>query len=71
MGYEDERVEQLTDEIDAADYTILNENEATRLPTNGRSTSRDISLASNDIDSLSRPLCAVLNVRRQLGLLLL
>ena len=33
---EDERGEQLADEIDAADYTILNENEATRLPTNGR-----------------------------------
>ena len=32
---EDERGEQLADEIDAADYTILNENEATRLPTNG------------------------------------
>ena len=30
---EDERDEQLADEIDAADYTILNENEATRLPT--------------------------------------
>ena len=49
MGYEDERGEQLADEIDAADNTILNENEATRLPTNGRSTSPDISLASNDI----------------------
>ena len=33
---EDESGEQLTDEIDAADYTILTENEATRLPTNGR-----------------------------------
>ena len=42
---EDERGEQPTDEIDAADYTILTENEATRLPTNGRSTSPDISLA--------------------------
>ena len=50
---EDERGEQLADEIDAADYTILNENEATRLPTNGRSTSPDISLASNDIALLS------------------
>ena len=50
---EDERCEQLADEIDAADYTILNENEATRLPTNGRSTSPDISLASNDIALLS------------------
>ena len=47
---EDERGEQLADEID---YTILNENEATRLPTNGRSTSPDISLASNDIALLS------------------
>ena len=44
---EDERGEQL------ADYTILNENEATRLPTNGRPTSPDISLASNDIALLS------------------
>ena len=34
-----ERGEQLADEIDAADYTILNENESTWLPTNGRSTS--------------------------------
>ena len=50
---EDERGEQLADEIDAAEYTILNENEATRLPTNGRSTSPDISLASNDIALLS------------------
>ena len=50
---EDERGEQLADEIDAADYTILNENEATRLPTNCRSTSTDISLASNDIALLS------------------
>ena len=50
---EDERCEQLADEIDAADYTILNENEATRLPTNVRSTSLDISLASNDIALLS------------------
>ena len=46
---EDERGEQLADEIDAADYTILSENEATRLPTNGWSTSTDIRLASNDI----------------------
>ena len=46
---EDERGEQLADEIDAADY----ENEATRIPTNGRSTSLDISLASNDIALLS------------------
>ena len=50
---EDERSEQLADEIDAADYTILNENEATRLPTNGRSTSPDFSLASNSIALLS------------------
>ena len=50
---EDERGDQLADEIDAADYTILNENEATRLPTNGRSTSPDISLASNYIALLS------------------
>ena len=46
---EDERGEQLADEIDTADYTIRNENEATRLPTNGRSTSTDISMESNDI----------------------
>ena len=46
---EEEGGEQLADEIDAADYTILSENEATRLPTNVRSTSPDISLASNDI----------------------
>ena len=50
---EDERGEQLADKIDAADYAILNENEATRLPINGRSTSPDISLASNDIVLLS------------------
>ena len=37
----------------AADYTILSENEATRLPTNGRFSSPDISLASNDIALLS------------------
>ena len=53
MGYEGERCEQLVDEIDAADYTILSENEATRLPPNERSTSPDISLASNDIALLS------------------
>ena len=46
---EDERGEQQADKIDATDYTIPDENEATRLPTNGRSTSPDISLASNDI----------------------
>ena len=49
----DERGEQLADEIDAAYYNILSENEATRLPTNGRSTSPDISLTSNDIALLS------------------
>ena len=50
---EDERSEQLADELDAAGYAILNENEATRLPTNGRSTSSNISLATNDIALLS------------------
>ena len=50
---EDKRGEQLAEEIDAADFTILNENEATRLPTNGRSTSRYISLASNDFALLT------------------
>ena len=50
---EDERGGQLADDIDAADYTIHSEKEATRLPTNGRSTSPDISLASNDIALLS------------------
>ena len=50
---EDERGEQLADEIDAADYTILSENEAMRQPRNGRSTLPDISLASNDIAILS------------------
>ena len=50
---EDERGEQLADKIVAAVYTILNENEAMRLPTNGRSTSPYISLASNDIALLS------------------
>ena len=50
---EDERGKQLADKVDAADYTILNENEATWLLTNGRSTSLDISLASNDITLLS------------------
>ena len=43
------RRRNLADKIDIADYTILRENEDTRLPTNGRSTSPDISLASNDI----------------------
>ena len=50
---EEERGEQLADEIDAADYAILNENDATRLPKNGLSTSANISLASNDIALLS------------------
>ena len=49
----DVRVEQLADEIDSADYTILDENDATRLPRNGRSTSPDISLGHNDIALLS------------------
>ena len=44
-----ERGEQLAEKIDAADYPILCENEATRLPKNGRTTSPDISFASNDI----------------------
>ena len=48
-----ERGERLADEIDAVDYTICSANEATRLPTNGRSTSSNISLASNDITLLS------------------
>ena len=43
----DERGEELADASDAADYTILKDNEVTRLPTNGRSTSTDISLASD------------------------
>ena len=50
---EDERGEQLADDIDAADYTILNKNEATRLPTNCLSTTPDICLASNNIALLS------------------
>ena len=50
---EDDRGEKLAEEILAADYTILNENVAMRLPSNGRSTSTDISLASNDIALLS------------------
>ena len=49
----DERCEQLADKIDVADYTILRKNEATRLLTNGRSTSPDITLVSNDIALLS------------------
>ena len=50
---DDEIGEQLADEIDAADYTILNVNEVTRQPTNGQSTSPDNNLASNDIALLS------------------
>ena len=53
----EEKGVQLADDIDIADYTILSENEATRLPTNGWSTSPDISLASNDIALLSN--CSV------------
>ena len=53
MGYKDKRGEELADEIDTDYYTILNENEATRLPINGRSTLPDISLTSNDIALLS------------------
>ena len=50
---EDEGGRQLAEEIDAADNNILSENEATRLPTNGRSPSLDISLTSSDIVLLS------------------
>ena len=50
---EDERDEKLADEINTDDYTILSENEASRLPTNGRSNSPDTSWASNDIALLS------------------
>ena len=50
---EDIRGEHLADETDAADYTILSENEATLLPINCWSTSPDIRLASNDIALLS------------------
>ena len=50
---EDERSEQPAVEIDIADYAIRSENEATRLPKNGRSTSPDISLASNNFALLS------------------
>ena len=54
MGYEHKRRRKLlAEEIDTTDYNVLNENEATRLPTIGRSTSPDISLASNDIELLS------------------
>ena len=49
----DERGEQVAHKIDAADYTVVNENEATRLPTNGRPTSPDISLVTNDITLVS------------------
>ena len=50
---DDERDEQLADEIDAADNTILNVNVAARLAENSRSTSTDISWASYDIALLS------------------
>ena len=49
----DERCEQIAGEIDIADCTILSWNEATRLPTNGLSTSPEISLACSDITLLS------------------
>ena len=49
----DVRGEQLAEEIDAADYAIHNENEATRLSTIGRLNSPDITLASFDIALLS------------------
>ena len=45
--------EQLADNIDTADYIILDKNEATRLPTNGRSTLPDINLVSNEIALLT------------------
>ena len=50
---EEERGEKLADEFVAVDDAILYENEATRLPTYGLSTSPDISLASNDFALLS------------------
>ena len=50
---EDVRSEQLADEFDGADWTILSENETTRLLKNGRSTSPEICLTSNDIAHLS------------------
>ena len=49
---DDERSEQLADEFDIYDYTILIENKATRLPTNGSSSSPDMSLVYNDITLL-------------------
>ena len=49
----DESGEQLADKVDADDCVILNENEATWLPTNGRPTAPDNSLASNYIALLS------------------
>ena len=58
---DDDGGEQLADEIDAVNNTILNENEATRLPTNSRSTSLEISLASSDNALLSdRPVSTTL-----------
>ena len=56
MGYENKRRRkrrQIADQIVTSDYTILSENEATRLPTNGRSTLPDTSMDSNDIALLS------------------
>ena len=57
MGYEHKRrgKRRITNRRNRCSrlYTILNENVATRLPTNGRSTTPDISLASNDIILLS------------------
>ena len=47
------KTKETIEEIDADDYTILNENEATRLQTICQSTSHDINLASNDITLLS------------------
>ena len=49
----DERGVQIAVEVDTSDYTILSENDATWLPTNGRSSSPVMSLASNDIALLS------------------
>ena len=50
---EDERGEQLAGKIDAADHMNINENTATRQPTNLRYRSPDICMASNDIALLS------------------
>ena len=53
MGYEDERGEQLDDVIDAADYTILNENEATLQTDKWPDNFDRHQLPSNDIALLS------------------